>query len=233
MSMSIKQKQWQLYYLGYYGGDIDGLWGAKSKSATTAFQKDNSLDADGIFGSKTEAKSIEVVKAIQEVVGANVDGLAGYSTKNMTALWQGKNGLSADGIAGPKTRAKINEVLEEAEGDSWWYDIKYFNKSEFKCKCGGKYCNGYPAEPKKLLIQNADKVRAHFGAAATVSSGVRCETHNANVGGVSGSRHRLGKAMDFRVSGKSAAEVLAYVKTLPDIRYCYAIDSNYIHMDIL
>ena len=26
-------KQWQLYYLGYYGGEIDGIWGAGSKAA--------------------------------------------------------------------------------------------------------------------------------------------------------------------------------------------------------
>lgn len=232
MSMSIKQKQWQLYYLGYYGGSIDGIWGSQSKSATKAFQKDNGLDDDGIFGPMTEAKSIEVIRAIQKVVGTGVDGLAGNNTKTVTVTWQKKNGLDADGIAGPKTRAKIQEVLEAEEGDSWWDNIKYFDKSEFKCKCGGRYCNGYPAEPKKKLIQTADRVRTYFGASATISSGVRCETHNKNVGGVSGSRHRLGKAMDFCVSGKSAAEVLAYVKKQPEVRYAYAIDSRYVHMDI-
>ena len=44
-SMTIKQKQWQLYYLGYYGGEIDGIWGAGSKADTVSFQKDNSVDA--------------------------------------------------------------------------------------------------------------------------------------------------------------------------------------------
>jgi len=32
--MTIKQKQWQLYYLGYYGGRIDGLAGQETKDAT-------------------------------------------------------------------------------------------------------------------------------------------------------------------------------------------------------
>jgi len=41
--MTIKQKQWQLYYLGYYGGEIDGIWGAGSKAATVSFQKDNAM----------------------------------------------------------------------------------------------------------------------------------------------------------------------------------------------
>ena len=70
--MTIKQKQWQLYYLGYYGGEIDGIWGARSKAATVSFQKDNALDADGIFGDRTAAKSEEIIKAIHTYV----DGIA-------------------------------------------------------------------------------------------------------------------------------------------------------------
>ena len=231
MSMSIKQKQWQLYYLGYCKADnIDGIWGPKSKNATKAFQSDNGLEVDGSFGPLTEAKSIEIIKAIQEVVGTTVDGLAGNNTKNATASYQKENGLDVDGIAGPKTRAKIDEAID-ADG-KWWDDIKYFDKSEFKCKCGGKYCDGYPAEPKKLLIQTADRVREHFGVSIRVSSGLRCDKHNAKVGGVAHSRHRLGKAMDFYVKGKTAKEVLAYVKQQPEIRYAYAIDNYYVHMDI-
>lgn len=41
--MTTKQKQRQLYYLGYYGGEIDGIWGAGSKAATVSFQKDNAM----------------------------------------------------------------------------------------------------------------------------------------------------------------------------------------------
>jgi len=230
--MTIKQKQWQLYYLAYYGGDIDGIWGPMSEAATIAFQKDNGLDPDGIYGPLTENKSIEVIKAIQEVVGSYADGLAGNNTKNATAVWQRDHGLDADGIAGPITRAKIQEVLED-EDQSWWDDIKYFDKSEFKCKCGGRYCNGFPYNPKKKLVQTADRVREYFGSPAIISSGVRCEVHNANVGGVSNSLHMYGKAMDFCVSGKRAQEVLNYVLKQPEINYAYIIDANYVHIDIL
>ena len=59
---------------------------------------------------------------------------------------------------------------------------------------------------------------------------LRCTRHNANVGGVSNSRHLSGKAMDFCVSGVPAATVLSYVKQQKDIRY--AIDGSYVHMDI-
>ena len=79
-SMTMKQKQWQLYYLGYYGGEIDGIWAAQSKAAAVRFQKDYDLDADGIFGASTIAKSIEIIKAIQKEVTDGkiaIDGLAG------------------------------------------------------------------------------------------------------------------------------------------------------------
>lgn len=63
-SMTEKQKQWQLYFLGYYGGRIDGIWGPESAAAAVSFQKDNALDADSIFGAKTMEKSKEIIRAI-------------------------------------------------------------------------------------------------------------------------------------------------------------------------
>ena len=193
--MTIVQKQCLLLYLGYYTGQIDGKWGAKSIAATKEFQKDNGLDVDGVFGEKTE-----------EVIA--------------TAVFHGK---FADSIS-----AKVDDVVVTS-GD-WWGNIKYFNRSEFRCKCGR--CGGFPVEPKQLLIEQAENVRVHFGAPVRVSSGVRCSAHNAKVGGVSGSRHLSGKAMDFCVDGQSAKTTLAYVQTLPNIRYAYAIDGSYVHMDI-
>lgn len=115
---------------------------------------------------------------------------------------------------------------------SWWDDIKYFDRDEFECHCEGKYCDGYPAEPSQILVRVADRVREHFGAPAIVSSGVRCKTHNANVGGVANSKHLSGKAMDFCISGKTAEQVLAYVEKQPEINYAYAIDREYVHMDV-
>lgn len=147
-----------------------------------------------------------------------------------TAAFQRVYGLETDGIFGPLTKAKILTVIcTEADG---WSGIRHFTRAEFACKCG-RFCDGFPAEPERKLVEIADGVREHFGAAAIVTSGVRCARHNANVGGVSNSRHLNGKAMDFRVSGRSAAELLCYVNQIPEIRYAYAIDSQHIHMDIL
>ena len=69
-------------------------------------------------------------------------------------------------------------------------------------------------------------------APCIVSSGIRCEKHNKAVGGAAGSRHLSGKAMDFRIQSRSATETLSYVQSLPGVRYAYAIDKNYVHMDV-
>lgn len=161
-----------------------------------------------------------------------VDGIWGSGSVGATKAFQEDYGLTTNGDFDAATEARIKEVIaNDEEPADFWDGIKYFARDEFKCKCG-KYCDGFPTEPEKKLVTVADRVREHFGKAAIVSSGVRCKQHNANVGGVANSRHLDGKAMDFRVSGKSASEVLAYAQKQPEIRYAYAIDKNYIHMDI-
>lgn len=170
-----------------------------------------------------------------------IDGKWGPLSEEATGKFQQASGLDADGIFGPATEARIREVIGSGETlapegtpDSgvFWSEIKHFTREEFRCKCGGKYCDGFPAEPREKLIRAADRVRDHFGNPATVSSGVRCQAHNEAVGGVKNSRHLSGKAMDFCVAGFSAAMVLDYVKQQKDIRYAYAIDGNFVHMDI-
>lgn len=161
-----------------------------------------------------------------------VDGIWGSGSVGATKEFQSDYGLTVTGIFDDATESRIKEVIANDEKPiDFWQGIKYFKREEFKCKCG-KYCDGFPTEPEKKLVTVADRVREHFGTPAIVSSGVRCKQHNANVGGASASRHLYGKAMDFRVSGKSANEVLAYAEKQPEIRYAYAIDQNYIHMDI-
>lgn len=192
--MTVKQVQHLLAYLGYYVGNVDGIWGTLSKTACKAFQMD--------FG------------------GIAVDGKAGTETQK--AL---KHAV-AYGIAKQAT----TEESTATDTGTFWDEIKHFKRSEFACPCGK--CNGFPAEPEETLVRAADKVREYFNSPVTVSSGVRCADHNKEVGGVANSRHLSGKAMDFSVRGFSASSVLPYVQSLPDIRYAYAIDSGWVHMDI-
>ena len=176
-------------------------------------------EPDGMDGPTTQAA---VRKFQQDFGGITVDGLAGEETQK--AL---KHAVAYGTLKRPE------EPTQEAETGTFWNEIKYFTREEFKCKCGGKYCNGYPAEPEEKLVRAAVKVRENFGVPVTISSGLRCPTHNKNSKGVYNSRHLTGKAMDFSVRGFSASSVLAYVQSLPEIRYSYAINGTWVHMDIL
>lgn len=162
-----------------------------------------------------------------------IDGIFGQQSAAATKAFQRDYGLEADGIFGAETEAMIlKAVAGEVTPRNFWDDIKHFTREEFRCKCG-KYCDGFPAEPSGALLRLAQRVRGHFGAPAIVSSGVRCEAHNAAVGGVANSRHLTGRAMDFRVEGQRAAQVLDYVLAQPETHYAYAIDGTYIHMDVV
>lgn len=163
-----------------------------------------------------------------------VDGIFGAGSLQATKDFQADYGLENSGLWSSETEEKLLQALTGAARKTadLWEGIRYFQKDEFRCKCGGRFCDGFPAEPERALLLLADRVRGHFGGPMIVSSGVRCERHNANVGGVSASRHMSGKAMDFTVRGRTASEVLAFVQTQEDVRYAYAIDGSYVHMDI-
>ena len=113
-------------------------------------------------------------------------------------------------------------------------DFKNFKYSEFKCQCGGKYCNGYPVPFSYDLAANLQNVRDHFGKPLHITSPLRCVKHNADVGGVKNSKHTKGWACDFWISGVSYDDLAAYVKTLPYFHYCYRVkkNQNVIHYDI-
>lgn len=193
--MTTVQKQRQLQLLGYYKGNIDGLWGKQSEAATREFQAAHGLVVDGKFGAKTETKTMQLIIDIQRMVGAKVDGLAGSETIT-------------------KYNAYMNAKKETAtDNGDWWNEIKYFDRSEFKCKCG-KYCNGFPVEPDKRLVKLLDNVRAHFGKPTTINSGIRCKQHNANEGGAAQSQHLYGTAADIRVDDVAPKAVYAYLETL-------------------
>jgi hypothetical protein len=162
--MTIKQKQCLLFFMGYYTGNIDGIWGAKSQEATLKFQNDYGLPTSGMFDDATADK----IKA----------AVAGTATK----------------------------VPTPAEPD--WKDIKYFTKKEFRCKCGGKYCNGYPAEVDMTMVKVCDMIRQRIGKPISVNSGLRCKQHNANCGGATASRHMYGDACDLgKPSGVTPAQM--------------------------
>lgn len=128
------------------------------------------------------------------------------------------------------------ETVPEADVVDFWDTIKHFKKSEFACKCGryhAPYCDGYPHEIQPLLVQIAERAREHFGQPIDIVSGLRCDQHNADSGGVYNSQHKFGEAADVYVYNVSQKTVLDWFLSQPDVRYAYAIeDASSVHYDI-
>ena len=82
----------------------------------------------------------------------------------------------------------------------------HFRRSEFACKCGCGF-----ATVDVDLIQVLESVRNRFGEPVTVNCGCRCEQHNEDVGGVDGSKHKLGLAADIVVKNVSPDDVYKFL----------------------
>jgi N-acetylmuramoyl-L-alanine amidase len=75
-------KQW-----GYYKGNVDGVFGASTRSAVIAFQKKNGLKADGVVG-KSTYKALGMTKSYNMLVnGGNANaGVNGFSSSDVYLL---------------------------------------------------------------------------------------------------------------------------------------------------
>ena len=195
--MTTKQRQHLLAFLGYYVGNVDGEWGALSKTACTAFQKD--------FG------------------GIKVDGFGGTETDKALC----------HSVAYGMPAKKIDKSEKEDITGTFWDEIEYFTRDEFKCKCGGKYCKGYPHEPDERMVRIVNQLRKNLGVPITIVSGLRCRTWNAIQGGVSNSQHMYGEAADIYAEGVSKSRVEAELDKIGGVRYHYAIKgSSNVHFDV-
>lgn len=158
----------------------------------------------------------------------DIDDLWGDQSRQATEAFQGDYEIRVDGVFGDGTLARILEVIYNQEapvvpaapdisvGDkkeptgASWDDSEYFDREEFRCQCGGKYCDGFPVEPEEELVRVCNEIRRRLGVPVQIvdagGSGVRCPQHNAAVGGVANSNHLYGKAADLH-SRKSPEEM--------------------------
>lgn len=158
-----------------------------------------------------------------------VDGDWGSGSRTACTAFQQDRNLTADGHGGPETDkalqyAVANDLLKpQPVEDNWpddddeaivtgtfWDEIEFFDREEFRCQCKGKYCNGFHVEPQEKMVLTVDEIRRRLGVPVSIvdagGSGVRCPQHNINVGGVKNSLHVTGNAADLH-SNKSPQEM--------------------------
>lgn len=163
----------------------------KQKQLILCFFDLLALDAvDGIWGKQSEAAT----RKLQQGLGIKEDGEFGYGTLH-AALERIDFGKPLDDVA---------EINVGNKTGTFWDEIEFFSREEFRCQCGGKYCDGFHVEPQEKMVRTVDEIRRRLGVPISIvdagGSGVRCPQHNANVDGVPNSLHVSGNAADLHSS---------------------------------
>lgn len=207
--MTIKQQQALLFYLGYYVGEIDGVFGSGSREACKSFQRDffqMESKVDGKCGSETEA-------ALKHAV------TYGMPAKKVET---DKNDGSKTGTFWDEIKYFTRDEFRCPCGKCGGYPVE---PKEALVRIADEMRGSFG---RPMIIVPPD---GHSGG-----SGVRCQAYNDSLSGsAKNSRHIQGKAIDFSAPGVPASTIEAYLKKLINsgrIRYWYKIQSGSYHMDI-
>ncbi len=92
-------------------------------------------------------------------------------------------------------------------------------------------CSGFPAEMDTDLLAKLEALRTALGRPVVITSGVRCATRNAEVGGVPDSRHLSGRAADLYCPGISYADVAEVARGLGLWVLEYP-EEQYVHVEV-
>lgn len=182
--MKIRQIQNLLDYLGYEPGVIDGANGPNTRDAVTAFQRAEGLAVDGIAGANTQAKLLDAVAqgrfyASQEPVSKPAGDGEAAKYLHMDGCYHIPRG-----------------VYVQLSKNLWAHEVV----------CQGVGCCTESIISKRM-VDTYQEIRDEYGDSIEIAtaggSGYRCDTHNREVGGASGSLHKTGCAFDMHCRDKS------------------------------
>ena len=106
---------------------------------------------------------------------------------------------------------------------------KNLSRHEFRCQCGVCEFRAADFELVKILQSVVDHFQADH---IFITSGIRCEDHNAQVGGAVDSQHVKGLAADFYVSDTDVDDIADYLDwKFPD-KYGIGVYKTWIHLDV-
>lgn len=114
----VNELQGRLTYLGYYNGEIDGIFGSKTKGAVTWFQWKFGLKSDGIVGAATKKKLVDATKNWKP--GATNSGSAGAGSPGGGSSSTGQPPLQKSnrlGLTENDIQIMANAVYGEARGE--------------------------------------------------------------------------------------------------------------------
>ena len=189
--MTTKQRQNLLAYLGYYSGDIDGIYGQQTKEAVERFQEDfGGIVVDGLAGDETD-------KALRHAVAYGMPGEA-----------EPDEGQTGEPTSDPVT---ANDASKFLKSDGCYHIPKIINvqlsknlwSSEIECQGMGCCTESIIS---KQMVEMFQQIRDAYGEPIYIAeaggSGYRCNTHNAEVGGAYASLHMTGNALDLHCQNR-------------------------------
>lgn len=160
----------------------------------------------------------------KEITNDKIDGKWGPNCKKALIKFQKDNKIKVDGSYGPESNNTLEKVYNKFMSEPInWNDpvLANFKASEYPCKCGCK-----KNLITKQLVYNEQAMRHYLGVAMNNTSGYRCPSHNAKVGGSATSKHKDGKAVDS-CSSKTATlsqrkkAIKFWTKYMPNARHAY------------
>ena len=181
--MTTKQRQNLLAYLGYYSGNIDGIYGQQTKAAVERFQEDfGGIVVDGLAGDETD-KALRHAVAYgmpEEVVKENLT----------TASADAEQYLQSDGCYHIPRGVDV-----QLSKNLWAHEIH----------CQGNGCCKESIISRQM-VEMFQIIRDDYGdpieIATAGGSGYRCSIHNSEVGGAYASLHKTGNALDLHCRNK-------------------------------
>ncbi len=98
-----------------------------------------------------------------------------------------------------------------------------------RCRCAS--CATATADIGPAIRRVVAEIERRTGRTVRITSGLRCATHNRKVGGVPGSRHVTGKAVDITIAGMKPEEIAAVARGIPAVRYVSVYKDGHVHVD--
>lgn len=163
-----------------------------------------------------------------------VDGIGGPLTASAISRFQKDFGLQETGTADEATQKAMRHAvtygMPEREEDvpdnnvgnktgTFWDEIEFFDREEFRCQCNGRYCNGFHVEPDETMVRICNEIRRRAGVPILIrdagGSGLRCPQWNAAIpGAAANSYHTKGMAADLHPRGKTPAQLHAIAEAV-------------------
>lgn len=106
------------------------------------------------------------------------------------------------------------------------YLTPHFQEHELACPCCGA------CEMKPEFLAQLEKLREVLGHPISISSGYRCEPHNAQVGGKTNSKHLTGEAADIVCPDSWSAYWLIKAALHLDVHFGgIGVGEGFVHVD--